>query len=92
MEIQQLERSISSVVQVCIRDEQGEEKAPWVNKKLKKLANCPDNTHLRIWFNDRTFFAVPLSLPVLQEEGKWSAYDRKTGLTYLVRREEDANE
>ncbi len=82
-----LENCIGSSVKVCIHGEEGEDMAPWLDKKVKKLANCPDNTHLRIYFDNHYFFAVPFTSEVKQTETEWSAYDQKAGLYYVIKSE-----
>lgn len=82
-----LKRFIGAPVKVCIHGEAGEDMAPWLDKKVKKLANCPDNTHLRIFFDDHYFFAVPLTSEVEQTETEWSAYDPEAGLHYVIKSE-----
>ncbi|WP_245807674.1 hypothetical protein [Halobacillus massiliensis] len=90
--IEDLKPYISTPVQVCIHGDQGEEMAPWVKKRIKKLALCPDKTHIRIYFDDFYFFAAPLTSRVKQTENEWSAYDQEAGLYFVIRSEENKNE
>ncbi|MBM7554189.1 hypothetical protein [Thalassobacillus pellis] len=84
-----LNRYIAESVKVCIHGGQGEDMAPWLDKRIKRVGLCPDQTHLRIFFDDHYFFAVPLSSEVSQTEQEWSAYDRYAGLYYVVRNKEE---
>ncbi|WP_211202337.1 hypothetical protein [Salicibibacter cibarius] len=75
-------------VWVCIRDEHNREGAPWVMKTMEQISFCPDHTHLRFYFQDGTFLAVPLASTVQQTGKEWCARDRETGLSYLIKMEE----
>ena len=87
--MQDLEPFIDQPVRVCIHGERGEEMAPWVNKRVKKLEWCPERTHLRIFFDHHYFFAVPLSSDVRLTKSEWCAYDKQVGLYYVMRNEEN---
>jgi hypothetical protein len=84
--IKDLENYISRPVKVCIHGELNEDIAPPVNKTIYKLSLCPDQTHLRIYFDPISFFAVPLGSTVKIEEKQWSAYDKDCGLYYVIKR------
>jgi hypothetical protein len=47
---------------------------------------CPDGTHIRYYFDDIYFLAVPLTSEVSQSENQWSAFDQESGLTYTVKK------
>ncbi|WP_226035905.1 hypothetical protein [Aquibacillus saliphilus] len=83
-----LEKYINSPVEVCIHGKEGEDRAPWINRKISNLELCPDKTHLRIYFDKHFFFAVPLTSTVVQKESEWSAYDETAALYYSIRSEE----
>ncbi|MRH44730.1 hypothetical protein GH741_18950 [Aquibacillus halophilus] len=83
-----LEKYINSPVQVCIHGKEGEDRAPWIDRQISQLALCPDQTHLRIYFDKHFFFAVPLESKVDQNEQQWSAYDKNAELYYVIRSEE----
>lgn len=86
-EIKSLESFIFEDVEVAILDENGEDLAPFVKKAVFKTELCPDGTHLRIYFNLKQFFAVPLTAKVNNSDDTWSAFDEQAGLTYVIRRE-----
>lgn len=90
--INQLERFMGSLVEVMILDESGGERSAAVQKTIKKLAHCPDQTHLRIYFDDYYFFAVPLTSYVEQDETTWAAVDEPSGLKYEIRKVCSAHE
>lgn len=84
-----LQPFISKKVKISILDKDGEEQAPFVLKMIQKVAPCPDNTHLRIYFDHRTFLAVPLTSKISQNEDEWSAYDQQMDLQYVIRKVSD---
>lgn len=84
-----LEPFVSKKAEVAILDQQQNDQAPFVKKTITKTGLCPDGTHLRIYFDDRYFFAVPLTAKVIQDEFEWIAYDQYAGLNYVIRRESD---
>ncbi|QQK78806.1 hypothetical protein HUG20_02060 [Salicibibacter cibi] len=88
-EFQPLQRE-QVTVWVCIRDEHNKEGVhdPWVKKMMAQISFCPDHTHLRFYFQDGTFLAVPLVLPVQQKGREWCAHDREAGLSYVIKMEE----
>lgn len=81
-----LQSFISSPVEVSIQDGQGEDKAPFVKQTVLKLETCPDHTHLRIFFDQKKFFAVPLTSTVTMNESEWIAFDRFSELHYVIRK------
>lgn len=87
IEMKILETFILQNAEVAILDEQGEDQAPFLQKKIAKTELCPDKTHLRIYFDRRTFFAVPLTAAVTMNDSEWTAVDQQTGLKYVIRRE-----
>lgn len=84
--IKDVERFIGERIEVAIHDAKTNMQPPWVEKKIKKLELCPDETHLRIYFDTFYFFAVPLTSSISQSEMDWSAYDDDSGLYYLIRK------
>ncbi|MFD1037757.1 hypothetical protein ACFQ3N_04945 [Virgibacillus byunsanensis] len=82
---------ISSSVEVCIHGREDEDKAPWIKRKLNKVELCPDQTHLRIYFDKHFFIAVPLTSSVEKKENEWTAYDEKAKLYYVIRSEVKVN-
>ena len=82
-----LNRFLSEHIQAGIQDIQGEERAPFVQKTIKKLQFCPDHTHLRIYFDEVNFFAIPLDATVTESVNEWTACDHHSGLNYTIKRE-----
>lgn len=89
IKINDLQSFVLEKVQIAILDQDGEDQASFVSKTIQKLELCPDNTHLRIYFDRRTFFAIPLTSTVSRNEDEWSAYDGQSGLQYVVRKERE---
>jgi hypothetical protein len=73
-------------VELAIQDAEGGDQAPAVKKTIKKVLLCPDGTHIRFYFDDIYFLAVPLKSRAIQSEGQWSAFDSESGLTYNVKK------
>lgn len=81
-----LTRFIGKSVLIAIHDDQGEPtQAPAVNKWIKKIQLCPDQTHIRFYFDDFYFLAVPLSSRMTETEQEWSAFDEESGLIYTLK-------
>jgi hypothetical protein len=87
IKLEDLNRFLAVPVQVGIQDIKGEERAPFLQKSIKKLQICPDHTHIRIYFNDVKFLAVPLDAAVTESENEWIACDHHSGLNYTIKRE-----
>lgn len=77
---------VSMPVEVAILDTQGGEQASFVPKVVKKLELCPDQTHLRIYFDHFKFFAIPIESEVIQNDKEWSAIDANSELQYIIRK------
>ncbi|WP_338421065.1 hypothetical protein [Mesobacillus harenae] len=90
--INQLKRFMESQVEVGILDEDGGERAPFLKKTIKKIEQCPDGTHLRIYFDDFYFFAVPLTASAEQTDSQWTAFDQTQKLKYEIRKVCSAHE
>ncbi|PLR76856.1 hypothetical protein CU633_13190 [Bacillus sp. V3-13] len=84
--LEELTRFVSVPVSIGIQDDQGDEKAPFIRKTIQKLEVCPDETHLRMYFDNFYFLAVPLTADVIQTENEWSAFDQESGLYYLLKK------
>lgn len=84
--MEDLQSFVSEKVMVAILDQDGEERAPFVPKEIQKLEVCPDHTHLRIYFDSRHFFAVPLTACVTLTENEWTAYDQQSQLNYVIKK------
>ncbi|MDP4163070.1 MAG: hypothetical protein Q8906_04165 [Bacillota bacterium] len=70
--------------EISITDRMGSDQAPSVRKFIKKVQLCPDSTHIRFYFDDFYFLAVPLTAKTNQTETGWTALDTESGLTYTV--------
>jgi hypothetical protein len=77
---------VGVLVEIAIQDAEGGDQAPSVKKTIKKVQFCPDGTHIRFYFDDFYFLAVPLKSRVSPSEGQWSAFDSESGLTYTVKK------
>ena len=86
-----LDSFVNQKVKVAILDQEQGDQAPFVEKTIAKTGLCPDGTHLRIYFDDRYFFAVPLTANVVLNDSEWSALDEHSGLNYVIRRESGLN-
>ncbi|SIR62412.1 hypothetical protein SAMN05878482_104526 [Peribacillus simplex] len=92
IKIEDIQPLISEKASVAILDDDGQGKAPFVSKTIVKVELCPDKTHLRIYFDNHNFFAVPLACKMAKNKNEWSAFDESTGLQYVIRRECDQND
>lgn len=81
-----VKRFVGGPVEIVIHDEDGGDQAPAVKKTIKKVQICPDGTHIRFYFDDIYFLAVPLTSRVNQSEEQLSAFDSESGLTYTVKK------
>lgn len=84
--MEDLQSFVFEKVMVAILDKDGEEQAPFVPKEIQKLELCPDQTHVRIYFDSRNFFAVPLTATVSIAENAWIAYDQQSELHYVIKK------
>ncbi|MDZ5471605.1 hypothetical protein SM124_07570 [Bacillus sp. 31A1R] len=84
--LESLQEYVSTAVDISIQDKNGEEKAPYIRKSLVKLETCPDDTHLRIFFDHKRFFAVPLTSKVTMNKDEWIAFDTFSELYYVIRK------
>ncbi|NMD71990.1 hypothetical protein HHO41_16950 [Bacillus sp. DNRA2] len=86
IKIEELRAFVSVPVEVAITDEKGSENAPFVKKIIKQVKLCPDQTHIRIYFDSIKFLAIPITAEVTQNEDDWSAYDLESALRYTIRK------
>ena len=86
IKLEDLNRFVGGPVEIAIQDGDGGDQAPTVKKTVKRVQFCPDGTHIRFYFDDFYFLAVPLKSRVSQSEGHWSAFDSESGLTYNVKK------
>lgn len=86
IKIEELQAFVGIPVEVAILDDQGSERAPFVKKTIEKIEKCPDGTHVRIYFNELHFFAVPFGANVIENTSEWSAFDSISELLYTIRK------
>ncbi|MFL6517361.1 MAG: hypothetical protein ACJ8GL_04720 [Bacillus sp. (in: firmicutes)] len=86
IKLEEVNRFVGAPVEIAIQDSDGGDQAPAVKKRVKKVQLCPDGTHIRFYFDDFYFLAVPISCRVSQMDGQWSAFDSESGLTYTVKK------
>ncbi|MCM3601531.1 hypothetical protein M3175_12370 [Robertmurraya korlensis] len=78
---------VNQTVELSIQDYSGDEQAaPFIKKSLVKVGLCPEETHVRIYFDDRNFFAIPRSSQVTESEKEWVAFDEASKLYYVIRK------
>ncbi|MDF9761930.1 MULTISPECIES: hypothetical protein [Peribacillus] len=87
IKIEDIQPLVSEKASVAILDDGGQDKASFVTKTIVKVELCPDITHLRIYFDDINFFAVPLKSILTKSVNEWVAFDENSGLQYIIRRE-----
>lgn len=85
-EFEPLNDFISVPVEVAIQDEEVTDNPLFVSKQIKSIGLCPDRTHLRIFFEKQTFFAIPLTSTVSFSADEWMAVDSQNHLKYVIRR------
>lgn len=81
-----VKKFVNSEVELSIHDQSGADQASAVRKTIKKVSHCPDKTHVRFYFDDFYFLAVPLASQISELNGQWSAYDSESGLTYNIKK------
>ncbi|WP_026564481.1 hypothetical protein [Bacillus sp. UNC41MFS5] len=86
IKLEEVNRFVGVPVEVAIQDASGGDQAPAVRKLVKKIQYCPDRTHIRFYFDDFYFLAVPISSQVKESEGQWKAFDSESGLTYTIKK------
>lgn len=83
---EQLESFINQRIEISIYGGEEEEIPAAVEKKLYKLEHCPDQTHLRFYFDPYYFIAIPLDSRCEYTEKEWLAFDSVQGLHYKIRK------
>lgn len=86
IDLNYLHQLMSSPVEVSIQDVEGSDRAPFIRKEITKLELCPDKTHVRLFFDEQKFFAIPLISKVEIVGNDWTATDMFSKLTYVIRR------
>ncbi|NRD78043.1 hypothetical protein HPT25_11665 [Bacillus sp. BRMEA1] len=84
--LEDMKRFIGVPVKIMIQDQSGGDQAATVSKTIKKIQLCPDGTHIRFYFDEFYFLAVPLASNVCESEEQWSAVDGENGLTYILKK------
>jgi hypothetical protein len=84
--LNELQRFAGTQVEIKIQDMDGGDQAPAVRKSVKKIQLCPDKTHIRFYFDDFYFLAVPLASRISETETEWSAFDQESGLHYYFKK------
>ena len=86
IKLEDMKQFVGIPVEISIQDEEGGDQSPAVKKTVKEVQLCPDRTHIRFYFDDYYFLAVPLASNVSQSEEHWSASNLESGLTYIVKK------
>ncbi|WML42923.1 hypothetical protein [Neobacillus sp. PS3-40] len=81
-----LQRFVGFPAEIVIQDSVVRDQAPAVQKSVKKIQLCPDKTHIRFYFDDFYFLAVPMASQVKETDTEWSAFDKESGLHYHIRK------
>jgi hypothetical protein len=84
-----LDSFITAQITVSIKDVADDaepQNAPEVLKKLAKIEPCPDNTHLRFFFDHVTFLAIPFTSKTTCSEEEFHAFDAEENLHYYIRK------
>ncbi|MEH7116637.1 hypothetical protein V7128_04315 [Neobacillus vireti] len=84
--LEDVKQFIGNSVEIVIQNEEGGDQAAAVRKPIKKIQYCPDKTHIRFYFDDFYFFAVPAKSKVNWSNDIWSAYDADSELTYKLKK------
>jgi hypothetical protein len=71
-------------VTISIFGEDGEDKAPSVQKILHKVERSPEGTHVELFFDTITFIAIPLRAEITVEANQVTAFDPVSKLHYRV--------
>ena len=92
VKMEDLKTFVKKPVQVSVYGGPEEDQAPWIPKQVYAVELCPDQTHLRIYFDYYYFLAVPLTSTVIRQENEWTAYDETCGLYYSIKSEGNRND
>jgi hypothetical protein len=84
--IDELQRFVGETMEISINDREGGDQAPKIKKTIHKIQLCPDQTHVRFYFDSMYFLAVPLISKVNQSEVSFFASDHESGLTYIFQK------
>lgn len=87
IQLEDLERFISENVGITIYDDSWADQSPLRSEKITNIALCPSETHIRVYFNDTHFFAIPRIAVVSATDTTWTAVDEAGGLHYVIQKE-----
>src|SRR5699024_8767293 len=87
IDMNELQSLLTRQVGVTIYDHTWEDKTPLMTKKIQDVRLCPDETHLRIYFDEQRFFAVPMTASVSSSDREWIAFDEKASLHYVIKKD-----
>lgn len=87
--IEDVESFISKDVGVTIYDSTWTDQSPLKTQKVHKVELCPSETHVRIFFDEKRFFAIPRTSHVEKTNTTWTATDEESGLHYVIKNESD---
>lgn len=59
----------------------------WMAQRIRRVKPCPDCTHLRLYFDDFHFLAVPFNSVVSFTKDTWTTFDADSLLYYGIRKE-----
>lgn len=88
--IEDVRSFVSQDVGVTIYDKTWTDQSALRSQKVYKVELCPSSTHVRIFFDEKRFFAVPRTSEVEVTDSKWSAFDKESGLHYVIQSERDS--
>lgn len=87
IQIESLNQFIATNVGITIYDDTWTDQSPLRSEKVKKVTYCPNETHIRVYFNERQFFAIPRTAKVTETSASWTAIDEEGGLHYVIQKE-----
>jgi len=87
--VEDLTPFITEDVGVTIYDETWTTQSPLREEKISHVTLCPNQTHLRIYFNEMNFFAIPREAKMTTTKNTWTAYDEQSRLHYVIERSND---
>jgi hypothetical protein len=85
--MEDLQSFLTEDVGVTIYDRSWQDQTPLMTKQIHHIGTCPEGTHVRIYFDEQRFFAVPYTAAVTMNETEWIAFDKQAGLHYMIRKE-----
>ncbi|MGP4081765.1 hypothetical protein ACTWQL_17805 [Pseudalkalibacillus sp. R45] len=83
---ERLKEMIGAPIVVTIQGDHDEDQGLPVEKHLYKIAECPDHTHMRIYFDSFNFVAFPIDSSMEWFGDTFQAYDSQSNLYYRIRK------